>query len=368
MTFKRLFVVSIVAALVTLVYSMRFEIVSQGFGVWIKDALAMSFDNTGYPIELDSVPLQLLGVGNRVAVVSSGNFSMYNSAGNLVLNERIASRTPVALSSGQKILLYSQGEKDLSVRSGSMSLYERVTDHPIYTADIANNGVVAYSTAAVVYQSHLTVLDTRYRTIFEWAGTKGILNALSLDEEGKRLACGSVALYNGSVGSKLLYFDVAKGQQVFEYDLEKEMILSLGIQANGNILAVTDSSILLFSPAGKKLGEFRFDAEQLVAVDYTSDGGVVAVVGDYALRHNLKLVCLDAALNIQRQTEVNSEVKAVREYKQGVILFTYDWAIHYDENLEPKRRIETADASQAEVAGEFIYFTTLKKLNRISIE
>lgn len=46
---------------------MRFEIASQGIGVLLSDFAATIVDNTGYPIPIESQPLQLTAVGKRSA-------------------------------------------------------------------------------------------------------------------------------------------------------------------------------------------------------------------------------------------------------------------------------------------------------------
>lgn len=367
-TLKRLTTVVLVAAAIAVVYSMRFEIVSQGFGVWVNDTLANALDNKGYPVVLDAVPVQLVGVGERVAVLSSGGISLFNSSGNRVAAERVAARTPVAVASGQRLLLYAQGEKELSVRSGSMELFKTTAEQPIYTADLASNGMITYATASTGYRSRLLVLDTRYQPVFEWASADGIVTALSLSPDGKRLACVVVGLKDGSISSKVIGFDVLKGQQVFEYALENELLLSVKIQGN-MVAAVSDASAVLLSESGALKSQFDFEDNKLAAFEYRKKGGLCVVLGDYTISHSQNVVLLDAAFKVAATAEVDKKVRAVNEFKDGsMIVFSPDWAIHFDENLTVGRMMETADSSDAVAIGNYVYYTTLKRLDRVAVQ
>ena len=77
---------------------MRFEIASQGIGVLLSDFTATIVDNTGYPIPIESQPLQLTAVGKRSALITESTLTVCNTAGNRVIEERMEGKNAIAVS------------------------------------------------------------------------------------------------------------------------------------------------------------------------------------------------------------------------------------------------------------------------------
>ena len=141
---------------------MRFEIASQGIGVLLSDFAATIVDNTGYPIPIESQPLQLTAVGKRSALITESTLTVCNTAGNRVIEERMEGKNAIAVSAGRYLLTYLRGGYELWLRSGETVLFYQRFDRPIYTAALAPNGAVAVSTTAVGDQAQVTVYDSSF--------------------------------------------------------------------------------------------------------------------------------------------------------------------------------------------------------------
>ncbi|MEG1773719.1 MAG: DUF5711 family protein, partial [Oscillospiraceae bacterium] len=258
-TVKRLLAVLAASATVFVLYVMRFEIASQGVGVLLSDALAAVLDNHGYPVSLDSPPEQLLGTGRRAVTVSQSELSVYNSAGNRVIFDRLTAQNPIACASGKRLLVYEQGGYDLSVRSGDAVLYKNTYGSPIYAAALSENGVCAVSTGAVGYQAQLTVLDNRYEKLFEWASSGSIITTLALDDKGGRVAAGGIFSDGGALASSLRLFELSGGSERWRLDLTDELLLGLRVLDDGGVVAVSDRSVIAISASGEMTGRFAYE-------------------------------------------------------------------------------------------------------------
>ena len=180
---------------------MRFEIASQGIGVLLSDFAATIVDNTGYPIPIESQPLQLTAVGKRSALITESTLTVCNTAGNRVIEERMEGKNAIAVSAGRYLLTYLRGGYELWLRSGETVLFYQRFDRPIYTAALAPNGAVAVSTTAVGDQAQVTVYDSSFEECFVWMSSGRIIHSLALNDEATGLAVGGVEFSGGVLSS-----------------------------------------------------------------------------------------------------------------------------------------------------------------------
>lgn len=190
---------------------MRFEIASQGIGVLLSDFAATIVDNTGYPIPIESQPLQLTAVGKRSALITESTLTVCNTAGNRVIEERMEGKNAIAVSAGRYLLTYLRGGYELWLRSGETVLFYQRFDRPIYTAALAPNGAVAVSTTAVGDQAQVTVYDSSFEECFVWMSSGRIIHSLALNDEATGLAVGGVEFSGGVLSSFFSVFEISEG-------------------------------------------------------------------------------------------------------------------------------------------------------------
>jgi hypothetical protein len=366
-TAGRLMMVLLASAAAAVVYALRFDIASQGIGVWLSDAVALAIDNTGYPLPLESAPSQLLAVGRRAAVVTDQALSVFNAAGNQVVFERTAGKNVIAASAGKFLLLFARGGYDLSVRSGNTVLFQTRLDYPIYTAAISRSGAVAVAFAAQGDQAQVVVFDADYERQFVWMSSERLITALALDESGERLAVGGVRSDGGMLSSNLSLFAPATGEERFSVELADELLLSLSLPDAGTAVAVTDRTVRCFAASGGEQGGYSMNGEPLSAFAIAPDGGVALALGDFSSSHQTRLVLLDASARETASLSLERRVQSLHSYGDGVIAFVGDRAIRYTGSLARAAATETPEALRAAVVGDDLYYATMQQLFRSAI-
>lgn len=366
-TVARLLTVLLASAAAAVVYALRVDIASQGIGVWLSDAIAQVVDNTGYPVAVESAPIQLIPVGRRAAMVTDQALSVFNAAGNPVVFQRTAGKNVIAVSAGKYLLLFARGGYDLSVRLGNTVLFETRLDYPIYTAAVSESGAVAVATAAQGDQAQVVVYDAGYERQFVWMSSERLITALALDKRGEFLAVGGVLSDAGMLSSSLGVFVPATGEERFSIELPDELLLSLAALEGGGAVAVTDRSVRVAAASGGEAGSYSMNGEPPGAFCVAPDGRVVLALGDYGASHQVRLVMLDGSAREIAAADLDRRVYSLHHYNGGVIAFVGDRALRYTDSLERAASTETPDALRAAVVGDDLYYATMQQLFRSAI-
>lgn len=366
-TVRRLFAVALVTTVAVFLYALRFDIASQGFGVLLSDTLAVLFDQTGYPVDIASEPLQLTSVGRRAVLVTQNSLAVYNQAGKQVINAHTAGKNMIAVSAGRYLLTYARGGYDLEVRSGETVVFTHRFDYPIYTAAIASTGACAVSTAALGDQSQVIVYDSNYTQQFLWVSAERIIYNLALDRNAQYIAVGGVGLNNGVLESAVTTFEISTGQERCTHVLSNELLLGMALPEGAEATAVTDRAVHRLSEISGKEKSYSLSDEHIAAFDIAPDGAVALAVGDYESAHAVRLVLLDQDAVPTAQESFEYHVKSLHFYEDGLLAFLGDRAVRFNTQLQKEEITETPDALCAQVIGKRLYYATMQQINHAAI-
>lgn len=366
-TARRLFAVALVTVAVIVVYALRFDIASQGFGVLLSDTVAMLFDQTGYPVDIASEPIQLTSVGQRAVLVTENAFSVYNQAGKQVIDQRTAGQNILAVSAGRYLLTYARGGYELEVRSGETVVFSHKFEHPIYAAALAPTGACAVSTAALGDQSQVIVYDANYTQQFLWVSAERIIYHLALDKNARYIAVGGVGLNGGALESAVTAFEISTGQERCAHLLSNELLLALALSEEAQATAVTDRAVHRLSEVSGKESAYPLPEAHLAAFAISPDGAVALAVGDYASAHSLRLILLDETAAPTAQGRLDRDIKSLHFYNDGLLAFLGERAIRFNAQLQKEEVTETPDALLAQVIGKRLYYATMQQINHAAI-
>lgn len=366
-TARRLFAVALVTVTAVIIYALRFDIASQGFGVLLSDTVAMLFDQTGYPVDIASEPIQLTSVGQRAVLVTENAFSVYNKAGQQVIDKRTAGQNILAVSAGRYLLTYARGGYELEVRSGETVVFSHKFEHPIYTAALAPTGACAVSTAALGDQSQVIVYDANYTQQFLWVSADRIIYNLALDKNARYIAVGGVGLNGGALESAVTAFEISTGQERCAHLLSNELLLALTVSERAQTTAVTDRAVHRLSEVSGKEKNYPLPEEHLAAFAISPDGTVALAVGDYASAHSLRLILLDENATPTAQGRLDRDIKSLHFYNDGLLVFLGERAIRFNAQLQKEEITETPDALLAQVIGKRLYYATMQQISHAAI-
>lgn len=366
-TLRRLFAVALITVVAVVIYALRFDIASQGFGVMLSDTLAMLFDQTGYPVDIASEPLQLTSVGRRAVLVTENAVSVYNQAGKQVIDERTTGKNTLAVSAGRYLLTYVRGGYTLEVRSGETVMFSHKFDYPIYNATIAPTGACAVSTAALGDQSQVIVYDSNYTQQFMWVSAERIIYNLALDKDARYIAVGGVDLNGGALESAVTVFEISSGQERCTHVLTNELLLALIISDDIQVTVVSDRSVHRLSAVSGKENSYSLSDEHIAAFAIAPEGTVALAVGDYESAHAVRLVLLDQNAVPTAEDSFDRNIKSLHFYNGELIAFLGDRAVRFSSQLKKEAVTETPDALCVHVIGKRLYYATMQQINHAAI-
>ena len=360
----RFMLLAVMVFVVFVLYTFRYEISSQGFGVFLSDRIAVLTKQSRFPVALLDEPVQLLPIGRRIAVITDSSVNVYNPVGEIQSDDRITGVSTLADSNGNYLIIYARGGNTLKVKSGETELFSLHTDEVIHTAAISKNGSLAVATAQGS-SSKVTVYDKSYRKALTWTTDGTTVVALELDDKGQNLAVGGVFSDKGMISSDIRTLSVLSGKDVLpEQRLSDELVLSLKWREDGSLTVVTDRSANVMKLDGIK--SVGFD-DTLAAFTVMSDGAVAAATGEYLTAHEVKLSLYSADMELYTNKYLRENVKSLQESELGLIAFTGEKVMRFDEALNRASSMETVGALQASAVGNKIYYTTVDHIYRINL-
>lgn len=362
---RRLTLVLFAATFVFAAYTFRFEISGEGFSVWAADTVDLLTYRGGYPIPIDhSASRQLAAVGDRVAVVSEGALSIYNSAGREVVGERIGYQNPIAVSAGKRLVLFDRGGTALSSWTGSRSAVNRSFEMKIHTAALAPDGGYAVVTGSNGYLAQMMVFGPGHEERFTWYSAENMLYLLSFDPHAQMIAVVGVSTSGGMLRSAVVLFSCSTGEELYKAVVDNELILGVCVSVGGEITAVTDQSVLRLSKTGQVAGRTSFNGEKIGAFAIDPSGRAVVALGSYEKRHHMELILYDKTAKPLARARVEQNVIGL-SLDRRVVAFTGDRALLFGTDLTLRKDLETADAATWLVVGDTLYYTTLRELKKV---
>lgn len=367
-TIKRLFAVTAATVLIVLLYAFRFDIASHGLGVLLSDSVAMLVHQSDYPIVIDSHPEQLCAVGSRAVLITENSLSVYNKAGNRVIESHTAADDIIAASAGKYLMTYKLGGYDIKIRSGDTVMFSATFEYPIYCADIAESGAFAVATGAQGAQTQVMVYDSNYNQQFWWVSAERVIHSLSLNSASEYLAVGGVQLDEGTLDSVVEVFELADGSQRALLNFNNELLLGLNLSDDGSIAAVSTEGIYAFSPAGKLRNRYEFDGEGIAAFDISRNGKIAAAIGNYSANHELRIVKLDKNGALLGETTIDRDVESVFVYGDSVLVYVGERVIRFDSEMKKAASTETPDALMVVPIKKQLYYATMQQINRTPVK
>lgn len=366
-TIKRLLAVILITVIAIMGYALRFDIAAQGFGVLLSDMVALLVDQTGYPISIESEPLQLTSVGNRAVLITKNSLSVYNSAGNQVIDERITGKNTLAVSAGKFLLTYVRGGYEMQIRSGETVVFSHEFEYPIYAATVSPTGACAVSTSALGDQSQVIVYDTNYSQQFLWVSSEHIIYNLALDENASRMAVGGVQLKGGELDSVVTTFELSTGEERCTHELSNELLLGLYLFESGEATAVTDRAVHKLEAKSDKKTTYSLSDKHIAAFAIASDGSVALAIGDFDSSHEVSLIRLDQNAAPIAECKFNRNVKSLHIYGEELLAFIGDRAVRFSAQMQSSEITETPDAVCVRVIGNKLYYATMQQINCANI-
>ncbi len=266
--------------------------------------LTATFGSGSYPKDISgSVIFNTISNGSYYYVLSDTNIAAYTNSGKEIYNEHHGFENPILTASETRALIFDQGGNSLNVYNLGGLIDTLETKQPIITAEISRSGNFAVATQSDEYSSVVNVYDKRFKQIYNWNSAKDIINNITINPKGNKIAVSSINANAGQFTSKVAVLTYDSADPAYSLDLGASVVLSLcdtgrgfsvitsdkyrfikwskystsEITASGEINMLrnskdglllvfnrandrSDNTVILVSKGGKKLSEFKINS------------------------------------------------------------------------------------------------------------
>jgi hypothetical protein len=212
-----------------------------------------------------------------LAVVGDGRLNLYNIAGSNILSEKIESENAVCDADGKYLLVYTPGEKAVSVFNSFSKLYTCRYDYPVISAHAGDNGAFAVITREENYRSAVYIYNSNFKSVYTWRSNERYAVSSAVSPNGKNAAVLSYAQSGGTYSRELTVRNISKDEVRLTVQSEGGIPIKVGFFASGEMYCLYADGIDFYTNGFKEKESKAFsDGIQLFKV--FSDG-IMIVTG-----------------------------------------------------------------------------------------
>ena len=234
-------------------------------------------DGEGFPYSLHGGDVKKIdSIGNRLLILSSDESLVLDSKAGELFKCQLGNADSKIITSNGRALIYSSGSNKMILQSKTEQLGMIEEDGAVVTAALSSKGFFATSHMDKSGKSILTVYNRKFEKEFVWSCANERVSAISLSDDGKKVAVAVIGVENAEIYSRVLLFDVRDSEAIYDMKISGTLFLKLYCSSKNAVIAVGDNRTIVFGKNGEALDELTY-AENSISIVESDDKGNVAV-------------------------------------------------------------------------------------------
>ena len=181
-----------------------------------------------YPVDISgSKVLDCVDNSSYYYVLTDTSVIAYSKNGKIIFNDLHGFSNPTLSVSSTRALVYDQGGKNAGIYNLSGKIHTFESDYEIITANMAQDGTVAFATYSDKFASVLNVYDKGLKHIYTWNSAKDIINNVLINKKGSLVAVSTIDVVAGQYKSKMNILSFDSADPLHTLDLNASIVLSL---------------------------------------------------------------------------------------------------------------------------------------------
>lgn len=301
----------ILAVIITLLYLNTKS--PGGIVEWSRIAWASMGSGEGYPVtESDRGIKSVYMQGGNVLTFTDTSLTIYNKNGKQIRNILHGYTTPAISVTKTRTLIYDRGANVFRVDNNYESLFEKKTDNPIITADMAENGTLAVITTATGYSAEMKIFNKNFIEKSSIYISGGDVTSVCVCKDGKHIVLSTVNASGGYYRTTVSKYDLSGDKPVSTTTYDGTVILSIKQMDNGNFLLIGDNLCVVANDKLTELNSISYEGEQLSDFDVYGSQAVL-LLGSSMLDYKVVGIAPDG--KEQSRKSYDTEISAVLKQK-----------------------------------------------------
>lgn len=198
-------------------------------------------------------------INGGFAVLSVDGMHIYNLDGEERNFTPLNYHSP-SLAGGKKMLVaYDRNGHEYTVMDKDGVLYNGKADAPIINITMNENGDFTVTTAGPDCKALVSVYDSDFELLYRVHSSEQYVLSAPVSEDGDKMATLGFSASTGQFAGRITFYDLDKEDPLASRDLVDIMPLNARFLKNGELILLTESSLLRINNKGEVASEIPFD-------------------------------------------------------------------------------------------------------------
>ncbi len=238
-------------------------------------------------------------------------------------SEKHSYTSPMIKSSEMYSITFGEGSSGFKIIKDGHKIYEGVQGKSIVDCDINDLGSYGILSDQTGYLSCLTVYDKDNQFVYSYSFSDYYAVALSISDDGKRVAVGAINSLNGRLVSVVYLLDLTKKEPLNKFTYENQIIYDVEFISQDNFVVITDGLTTVISGNGSKETPYSYSSQILTAYDICYDSGVVLSLSKSDDGRNCNIVSLNKDGNEIGSFATNLKVMSLDTLSDRMAILSY---------------------------------------------
>ena len=331
------------------------------------------FAGSGWPVSLLTEDVSAaVPLGGGIALCGSSELAIYSPTAKLLRTVQHGYAEPGLAAGNARVCVYNRSGKELRVESRSRTLSSWSTEYPILTVGMSPDGAMAVATRSERYLAEIAVYDPNFNNIYTAYLADNYPLSVALSHDGRRMAAACLSSADGSLGTRLLLYDLTSTDEStrLSLDVADAVPLQLHFAADGSLVVIYDSFAAVYNAAdGTETARYDYGGKALLTAAFGGKNTLL-VFGESGRAQTDGAILLGEKMQALTAVTPGIDVCSAALGEENFYLLGPSAAVGYDfTGAETCRQALTADGLRvvcakvplAVTAKEILQLTPLKK-------
>lgn len=234
--------------------------------------------------------------GSGLAVLSSDTLSFVSSRGREEISAQLKYSAPAMSVCRDNMIAFDRGGKGICVTNRVAALWQKELESDVLSADINSSGAYCIVTDEQGYRAAVTLFDNNHNEKFKWMTSEFYIARAAVSPDTHRIATLCMREKDGARNSSIRIFSTGNEEPLHNIDIGGITVYSMEYYANGSLMLVTDSGVLVYGNDGELECKFEYAKGSLITFCHRAEElpCVAIETGDSVTRSRVVIVSEDA--------------------------------------------------------------------------
>lgn len=243
-------------------------------------------DSLSYPMsEKQSFALYRKGL----AVAGNTSVTVFSATGRQIVSESVNYSNPVAVGSGQYLLVYEMGGRQYSLYNSYTQIHAGKSEYPINGAAVSESGAYALISSSRDSTSTVSLYNDRFKQIGRY-GKSGYVTDVAINEKGTMMAIMTAFSDGGLLSTEVMLIKPGREEPTAKTTLQYATGVDCAFTEGGGVSIICSDGIYTLNGSGKITESHSFDGRVLRAYDLSENGACVCLKKNNVSQKNVVIV------------------------------------------------------------------------------